>query len=402
MPGPGEPIRVESIDAPVLEPGSALLRVLYSEVCGTDVHLHHGRLAGVPFPIIPGHVSVGEIAELPTPIADVDGRPFAVGDTVTFLDVHGTCNRCYECLVTRQTTRCPHRRVYGITYGARDGLLGGWAEALWMRPGVHMLHLPKELDAETFIGGGCGLVTAMHAVERAGLKIGQTVAVLGVGPVGQSAIALSMIGGADSVVAIGDPPSRLEFARRMGATDVIGLDIPAADRKSMVRELTRGRGVDVVIEAAGAPDAVSQAMDLVRDGGRVVVCGQYTDHGEVSINPHTQLNRKHIEVFGCWGSDFSHLYRAVHVAARHAQRIPWREMIGGRYGLDDAGLALDAVARRDVTKAIIVPDLRDRVKLSSTQSREGTIPEKGHDTGDEYGAGPERRPENQRATLLNP
>ena len=358
MPAPGEPIRVESIDAPVLEPGSALLRVLYSEVCGTDVHLHNGRLAGVPFPIIPGHVSVGEIVELPTPLVDVDGRKFAVGDTVTFLDVHGTCHRCYECLVTKQTTRCPHRRVYGITYGARDGLLGGWAEALWMRPGVHMLPLPETLDAETFIGGGCGLVTAMHAVERAGLRIGQTVAVLGVGPVGQSAIALAMIGGADRVIAIGDPSSRLDFARRMGATDVIGLDVPPVERMTMIRSLTRGRGVDIVIEAAGVPDAVSQATDLVRDGGRVVVCGQYTDHGDVAINPHTQLNRKHIEVHGCWGSDFSHLYRAVHVAARHAHRIPWREMIGARYGLDDAGRGLEAVATRAVTKAVIIPGLK--------------------------------------------
>ncbi len=357
MPAPGEPIRVESLPAPVLEPGSALLRVLYSEVCGTDVHLHHGRLAGVPFPIIPGHVSVGEIAELPTSVVDVDGRPFAVGDVVTFLDVHGTCHRCYECLVTKQTTRCPHRRVYGITYGTRDGLLGGWAEALWMKPGVHMLRLPDELDAETFIGGGCGLVTSMHAVERAGLRVGQTVAVLGVGPVGQSAVALAAIGGADRVIAIGDPPPRLDFARRMGATDVIGLDVPAAERTAMVKAITGGRGVDIVIEAAGAPDAVAQALDLARDGGRVVVCGQYTDGGEVSINPHLQLNRKHIEVHGCWGSDFSHLYRAVRVAARHAGRVPWREMIGARYGLDDAGQALAAVASRSVTKAVIVPDL---------------------------------------------
>lgn len=355
MPAPGEAIRVETFPAPVLEPGAALLQVLYSEVCGTDVHLHHGRLSGVPFPIIPGHVSVGRIAELATPLRGVDGVPFAVGDVVTFLDVHGTCHRCYECLVTKQTTRCPHRKVYGITYGARDGLLGGWSEALWMRPGVHMLHLPDGLDAETFIGGGCGLVTAMHAVERAGLRLGHTVVVLGVGPVGQSAIALSALGGADRVVAIGDPASRLDFARRMGATDVIGLDVPHADRVAAVRELTGGRGVDVVIEAAGAPVAVSQALDLVRDGGRVVVCGQYTDGGEVSIHPHRQVNRKHVEIHGCWGSDFSHLYRAVHVAARHAGHVPWRDMIGARYGLDDAGAGLEAVARRDVTKAVIVP-----------------------------------------------
>ena len=357
MPGPNEPIHLEDIPAPRLEPGSALLDVVYSEVCGTDVHIHKGRLSGVPYPIIPGHVSVGTIRELPYPLEDVNGRPFAEGDLVTFLDVHGTCNRCYECLVTKQTTRCAKRRVYGITYGARDGLLGGWAEALWMRPGVHMLRLPDGLDAETFIGGGCGLVTAVHAVERAGLRLGHSAVVLGAGPVGQSAIALAALGGADPIIAIGAPASRLAFARRMGATDVIDLDVPHEERMAIVRRRTGGRGADIVIEAAGAPEAVTQALDLTRDGGRVVVCGQYTDAGTTTINPHAQVNRKHIEVHGCWGSDFSHLYRAVHIAARHADRVPWREMIGARFGLARADEALKAVEKREGTKAVIVPAL---------------------------------------------
>jgi threonine dehydrogenase-like Zn-dependent dehydrogenase len=356
MPGPNEKVRLEDLPAPVLVPGSALLEVMYSEVCGTDVHIHHGRLAGVPFPIIPGHVSVGTIRELPSPIQDVDGQSFGVGDVVTFLDVHGTCHRCYECLVTKQTTRCPHRRVYGITYGARDGLLGGWAQALWMRPGVHMLRLPEGLDAETFIGGGCGLITAVHAVERAGLRLGHSVAVLGAGPVGQSAVALAALGGAHPVIAIGAPAERLEFAQRMGATALIGLDTPHEERVAVVRQLTGGRGVDIVIEAAGAPEAVPQAMDLVRDGGRVVICGQYTNAGPASIEPHAQINRKHIEIHGCWGSDFSHLYRAAHIAARHAGRVPWRDMIGARYSLDQANEALQAVEHRRVTKAVIVPN----------------------------------------------
>ena len=357
MPAPNEPIRVQDVPGPRLDPGAALLDVVYSEVCGTDVHIHHGRLAGVPFPIIPGHVSVGTISELPFPLDDVNGRPFAKGDLVTFLDVHGTCNRCYECLVTKQTTRCAKRRVYGITYGVRDGLLGGWAQALWMRPGVHMLRLPDGLDAETFIGGGCGLVTAVHAVERAGLRLGHSVVVLGAGPVGQSAIALAAIGGADPIIAIGAPASRLAFARRMGATNVIDLEMPHEERTALVRELTGGRGADIVIEAAGAPEAVTQALDLARDGGRVVVCGQYTDAGLTTIHPHAQVNRKHLEVHGCWGSDFSHLYRAVHIAARHGDRIPWREMIGARFGLAQAGEALRAVEAREVTKAVIDPSL---------------------------------------------
>ncbi len=355
MPAPHQALEVRDIPHPKLDRAAALLRVTYSEVCGTDVHLHHGRLSGVPFPIIPGHVSVGEIEELGSGIRDVEGRPFERGDRVTFLDVHETCGRCYHCLVTRQSTRCPHRKVYGITYSANEGLLGGWAEALWMKPGVHMLRLPEELDAETFIGGGCGLVTAMHAVDRAELKLGNSVAVLGAGPVGQSIIALAALSGADRVVAIGDPESRLTFAKRMGATDTLALTVDPRNRAEYVKEMTNGFGVDVVIEASGASDAVAQAFDLVRDGGRIVVCGHYTDNGDVRIHPHWQINRKHIELRGCWGSDFSHFHRALKVAAKHGARVPWREMVSRAYSLDEANEALRAVEQRDVTKALIKP-----------------------------------------------
>jgi L-iditol 2-dehydrogenase len=309
----------------------------------------------VPYPIIPGHVSVGVIEEMAGPIRDIQGRLFALGDRVTFLDVHGTCGRCYQCLVAKQSTRCPHRRVYGITYGAGEGLLGGWAEALWIKPGVHMVRLPGGLADETFIGGGCGLVTAMHAVDRAEIRLGQSVAVLGVGPVGQSIVALAALSGAERVVAIGAPSARLAYATMMGATDTLSLDVAADERTALVRESTGGHGVDVVIEASGSPDAVSQALDLVRDGGRVVVCGHYTDNGDVRIHPHFQINRKHVELRGCWGSDYSHFHRAVQVAAKFGDRVPWRDMVARKYGLSEAQVALGAVERREVTKAIIDP-----------------------------------------------
>ena len=111
IPAPDQPIRLEQIPIPALTPGAALLQTIYSEVCGTDVHLYHGRLSGVPYPLIPGHVSVGRIAALAGPVKDVEGVLFREGDVVTFLDVHETCNHCYQCLVAKQTTRCPSRRV---------------------------------------------------------------------------------------------------------------------------------------------------------------------------------------------------------------------------------------------------------------------------------------------------
>ncbi len=215
---PHAPVEIIELAAPALEPGAALLRTVYSEVCGTDVHLHHGRLSGVPYPLVPGHVSVGRIEAMRGPITDVEGRAFREGDLVTFLDVHETCGACYQCLVARQSTRCPARKVYGITYGAKDGPLGGWAEQIWMKPGVKMIRLPDGLAPETFIGGGCGLVTALHALDRAEIRLDQSVVVLGAGPVGQSIAALARLSGAGDVIVIGGPDDRLAYARRMGAS----------------------------------------------------------------------------------------------------------------------------------------------------------------------------------------
>jgi L-iditol 2-dehydrogenase len=355
MTAPHAPLEVREFPSPQLEPGAALLRTLFSEVCGTDVHLHHGKLQ-VPYPIIPGHVSVGVVEAANGPLHDINGEGIREGDVVTFLDVHETCNNCYHCLVARQPTRCPHRKVYGITYSANDGLLGGWAEAIWMKPGVKLIKLPPELLPETFIGGGCGLVTALHAVDMAGIRLGESVAVLGVGPVGQSIVAFASLSGAGDVIAIGAPDDRLAFATRMGATSTHSLDVPAGERLDAVRRATGGRGVDVVIEASGAPDAVSQGLDMVRDGGRMIVCGHYTDNGAVEIHPHWQINRKHVEIKGCWGSRYDHFHRAVELTARFGDVKPWREMVSGRYTLERASDALAAVESRSAIKALITPN----------------------------------------------
>jgi threonine dehydrogenase-like Zn-dependent dehydrogenase len=355
IPAPHQPVEIRVYPWPELKAGSAMLRTLFSEVCGTDVHVFRGRLAGVPYPLIPGHVSIGNLTAIRGSVTDIDGRAFREGDLVTFLDVHGTCGRCYECLVTKQTTRCPHRRVYGITYGAADGPLGGWADYIWMKPGVRLLRVPDGVDARAFISGGCGLVTATHMIERGDVRLGDSVVVLGAGPVGLAAAALSRASGAYPVIAVGAPKSRLEAARRMGATHTLSLETSPAERVEQVRAITSGHGADVVLEGAGDPQAVSDALDLVRDGGRVVVAGQYTDHGDVTLNPHIQINRKHVEIRGCWGSDYSHFHRALQFLATTGRELPWTASISREYGLEETNAALDAVERREVVKAIVRP-----------------------------------------------
>jgi threonine dehydrogenase-like Zn-dependent dehydrogenase len=356
IPEPNAEVELREVPTPELEMDSALLDVELSEVCGTDVYLQRGLLQGVPYPLVPGHVSVGRLSEIRGALFDVEGRPFREGDRVTFLDVHRTCNACWYCLVAKATTRCPQRKVYGITYGLDDGLCGGWAEQIYLKPDTRCIRLAGE--PETFMAGGCALPTALHAVERSDIAVGDTVLVLGSGPVGINAIILALMRGALRVLCIGAPANRLAVATQVGASDVLNFEeISEAERLEWVLERTNGRGADVTIEASGAPEAVVQAMRCTRDAGRVVIVGQYTDHGETSFNPHLDLNRKHLDVRGCWGSDFSHFYRAVQIVSDPVRSASWSALQNRltHYALADANRALEAVREGNLLKAIINP-----------------------------------------------
>jgi threonine dehydrogenase-like Zn-dependent dehydrogenase len=355
IPKPHAPVEVRELSEPELEPNSALMEVALSEVCGTDVYLQQGRLAGVPYPLIPGHVSVGRLSKIRGQLLDVMGQPFAEGDAITFLDVHRTCNACWHCLVAKATTRCPHRKVYGITYGLADGLSGGWAQKLYLKPETRCIRI-GEVDFEKFMAGGCALPTALHAVERAEVEIGNTVLVLGSGPVGLSTIIFASMRGALRLLCIGAPDHRLEAARKLGADAVLSVETSDAEaRLRWVLEQTGGRGADVTIEATGAPQAVVEAMRYTRDAGRVCIVGQYTDHGEVSFNPHLDLNKKHLSVRGCWGSDFSHFYRGVQIMADPVRSAAWSLLELQSYNLDQANEALADVAAGKVVKALVRP-----------------------------------------------
>lgn len=356
MPAPRRPIEIREFPRPDLPHGAALLRTARAEVCGTDVHLWHGRLSGVPYPIIPGHVSAGTLAAIRGSLSSLDGRPLGEGDRVVFFDVHRTCGRCRPCIVHRTPTRCVARRVYGITDSADEGLFGGWAQAIYLEPGVAIAHLPDNVSFDDYIGGGCGLLTAVHILERAALRPADTVLVQGTGAVGLSAIALARLGGAGTILAIGAPAARLDLARRMGADHIYDLQrTTPAERLEDVRARTGGEGVDAAIEAAGSARAFEEGLELVRDGGRYVIAGHYTDAGPSSVNVHHQINRKHLDIRGCWGSEPGHFLRALALLERYAANVPWRDIGGPTYALTALNDALaDAEAMR-ITKAIVDP-----------------------------------------------
>jgi L-iditol 2-dehydrogenase len=183
--------------------------------------------------------------------------------------------------------------------------------------------------------------------------MGDVVVVQGAGPVGVAAAVFASLRGASAVIMIGAPQNRLEFARRMGVDAMLSLEMPREQRKEEVLQLTGGRGADVCIEAAGQPVAIPEALDLLRDGGTYVIAGHYSDTGAVNLNPHWEINRKHADIRGQWGTDFHHVTRALQMSARHASKYPFRDAVTARFPLSQCNEALAAVESMSVTKAAI-------------------------------------------------
>jgi L-iditol 2-dehydrogenase len=207
------------------------------------------------------------------------------------------------------------------------------------------------------MGGGCGLPTGFHAVERARISMGDTVVVQGSGPVGLNAAIFAQLSGALRVLVVGAPAARLEAARRLGAEDVLDIaQVPdPAQRVRWVRERTSSRGADVVIEASGNPTALAEGLEMLRDAGTYVVVGQYTDAGDVALNPHAHVNRRHATILGCWGYEYTHLHRSLALMAKHAGRYRWRDLVTREYPLAEAGRALADMERLEVLKALVLP-----------------------------------------------
>jgi threonine dehydrogenase-like Zn-dependent dehydrogenase len=338
-------------------PGAALVRTEMAGICGTDVHLWKGELQ-IQLPVILGHETVGRIEQLGEGVdLDWSGQPLSIGDRVTWTST-ASCGRCYYCAEKNQPTRCPERKAYGIGYQSDlpPHFLGGYAEYHSLQPRANIFKLPDDLKNESVIGAGCALVTAIHGVERTGIDWQDTVVVQGAGPVGIAALAVARSAGASKVIVIGAPKHRLEMAKRFGADEVIDLEeIPdSAARLDAVRQMTGGYGADVVLECAGAPQAVAEGWELCRDGGKYLVLGHYCDAGPIKLNPHV-ITRKQLQVFGSWSSEPRHMRAALDFLARYPGTYPFASMVTHRFPLEEANEALELVGRWEAGKCVIEP-----------------------------------------------
>jgi len=352
---------LELVEFPVPTPGAGALVVdiEYAGICGTDVHLQQGRLP-IPVPLGLGHEAVGRISALGAGVTtDAVGRSLSVGDEVAWASSIPCCI-CYYCVSEKEFSLCERRVVYGINqpFDEWPHASGGWAECIYLRPGSTVLRLPDGVSARDTISLGCAGPTVAHALLRAvPPRVGDCVVVQGSGPVGMAAAMFARLAGAERVVMVGGPASRLELARKLEVADVT-IDIEdhreTADRLELVLAQTDGmRGADLVVEAAGIPSAVSEGIDMCRRNGRYLVLGQYTDHGPTPINPHL-ITRKQIRVTGSWAFAGEDFIAYVQSLAALVRRFDVSRMVT-EYPLADVNEALADMQSGRTLKPVLVP-----------------------------------------------
>ncbi|WP_223734375.1 zinc-binding dehydrogenase [Streptomyces purpurogeneiscleroticus] len=353
----GKPLQLRRYDVPTPQEMAALVRVEYAGVCGTDLHLQSGHLP-IPVPVGLGHEAVGRVDTLgPGLTHDVLGNELAPGDWVSWLN-NIACGRCRFCLVEQQPTLCTgSRRIYGINQSADQWphLSGGWADYIYLQPGTVLVKLPEAATPQQVIALGCAGPTAVHGVlNEVRVRSGDTVVVQGSGPVGLAAAMYAQLSGAKKVIIVGGPATRLELAKRLGVGHV-HIDVfqvaDADERTEIVHGETDGAGADVVVECAGVPSAVAEAIDYARPDGAIAVIGQYTDHGPTPINPHL-ITRKNLNISGSWGFGARHYLGYIASLPQLVANFDIGQMVS-EYALEEANSALADVKSGAVVKAVL-------------------------------------------------
>ncbi len=367
---PGQ-LSVESFPHPDPEPGAVLLRMLYSGICGTDKHTWRGeskQYAGTAhereaaYPLICGHENVGVIEAIgagPPPL-DEHGRPLAVGDRVV-PTANLTCGRCAFCLDQRYPYYlCAAAQDYGNSLSCADPphLFGGWAEVMYLLPGTRLFRVPDELDSQ--LASMTELLSVTHGLDTAralagagarGFSTGDTVLVLGAGPLGMVHLLKAELLGAGRLIAVDLLAERLHLAGECGADAVL----PASDDlRSEVLELTDGVGADVVVDCSGRHETFGEALALARPSGTVIEAGAFVDTGRLQIDPNRDVCIKDITIIGVGGDERRHYPASLRLLARHSRRFS--PLITHRVTLQDMREALDTAFTGAAMKVLVAPN----------------------------------------------
>jgi threonine dehydrogenase-like Zn-dependent dehydrogenase len=352
-----EPLVIREFEVPPAEEGGLVVACRYAGICGTDLHLQQGHLS-IPTPLILGHEGLGVVHELGVGMErDANGAPLRPGDVVMWASSIA-CGQCAPCRLYREPTLCERRRTCGVNRPttSEPALSGSWADYICLQAGTTVVKVPDEVDHLAAMSLACAGPTMVHALyERRPVRLGEVVVVQGSGPVGLAAAALAQLAGASRVVIVGGPAGRLQLAAEAGIGDEHIDVVGTADSEQMLsraRELNGGRGADLVIECTGVPVAVAQGLSLPRRGGSYLIVGQYTDAGDVTINPH-QIVYRQLDVVGSWAFTGAHMVEYVKLLPALVRRFGLKSLVT-TYPLNACSEAMAAVASGSVMKAVLV------------------------------------------------
>jgi 2-desacetyl-2-hydroxyethyl bacteriochlorophyllide A dehydrogenase len=341
---PGDVRLEERPDPEPVAADDAVVRVEATGICGSDLHIYHGRVAIEPGFVI-GHEYVGTVVAAGDGVSQV-----AVGDRVlgTYCTACGTCFHCRR----GEYHKCDGGRVFG--HGATLGSLQGAQADLVLVPNANLTlrRVPAGLSNDVALFAGDVAGTGYHAICGDAalpepLEPGATVAVLGLGPVGLCAVQVAKASGAAVVVAVDTVEDRLRMAESFGAVPV---HLTEEDPRGRVKELTSGRGVDLSVDAVGHPEALDLACRLARKAGTVSVIGVYAERAEVHMGvvwiKALRWRTGHANVIG-------HLDRVL--AMLSSGVIDPTPLVTHHMKLDEAPEAYAVYDRREALKIVLTP-----------------------------------------------
>lgn len=335
-------LRLEDIDdPPAPQIGDVLLRVRAVGICGSDLHMYEdGRIGDTSYdsPLVLGHEFMGEILEIGQDVLDSNHQPLRIGQRVA-VDPSTPCYRCEMC-EQGHPNLCPNHTFYGVY--PTDGAL----QECMIVHARNCFPIPDDISD----GAGTLLETlgvAIHAVNLAKIKVANTVAVIGCGPVGLLILRLAQLAGAAEVYAFDKFSWRVSKARDMGA---VAWNVDEVNALSVLQEATAGRGADIVFEAAWADESIQLAAEMVRVGGRLVLVGIPGD--DQLRMQHSIARRKGLTIM--MARRMKHTYpRAIELAK--SGKVDLDNLISHHFPLQEtaAAFAKNAAYEEGVHKIII-------------------------------------------------
>lgn len=323
-----EPLKIEKIPIPSIGPDEVLIDVKAAGLCGSDVHIAFEGVTPTGFvPITLGHEPSGVVAKIGKNVTK-----WKVGDRAVVSAIV-TCGKCYNCVSGRDSI-CIHKKLLGVHFN------GAFAEYM-VAPSENLILLPDNVPFDQ--GSTCtdAVATPYHALITIGkLKLGDSVAIIGLGGLGVHAVQLAKISGASKIIAVGRTPSVIERAMNCGATH--GVNIKDGNPAEQIKKLTNGHGVDLAIELVGTKDMIALGVSCLRQGGRLVIVGLGPEN--INILPPTIFVRQELEVVGSYAWNRREIAKIVELVS--TGKLDLSKSVSKRFALEDVNIALENLRDR--------------------------------------------------------